>query len=112
RGPARPRCSRRARWRAWGARPPDRSCPPGADRAPPGRGGARARRGAGAAAVIPMVRPGTAGAHGVAGARGRFLETITTLRPGAELRAEIRLSARTDPYLTEYLVGGQPVFPV
>jgi acyl transferase domain-containing protein len=46
-----------------------------------------------------------------AGVRGRFLETITSLRPGAELRAEIRLSARTDPYLADYLEDGQPVFP-
>jgi enediyne polyketide synthase len=47
----------------------------------------------------------------VASVRGRFLGTITTLRPGAELRAEIRVSPRTDPYLTDYLVDGQPVFP-
>jgi hypothetical protein len=77
---------------------------PGAD------AGAAAGAGAGAAAGLPMVRPGAA-AQGVAGVRGRFLETITTLRPGAELRAEIRLSARTDPYLADYLVEGQPVFP-
>jgi enediyne polyketide synthase len=58
-----------------------------------------------------MVRPGVTTAQGVAGARGRFLQTITTLRPGAELRGEIRLSARTDPYLADCLVDGQPVFP-
>ena len=47
----------------------------------------------------------------VATVRGRFLETITALRPGAELRGEIRLSARTDPYLADYLVDGQLAFP-
>jgi hypothetical protein len=73
--------------------------------------------------VIPLARPGVAaaqeparaggvaGASSVAGIRGRFLEAITTLRPGAELRGEIRLSGRTDPYLADYLVDGQPVFP-
>jgi enediyne polyketide synthase len=54
---------------------------------------------------------GVIGAAARAGIRGRFLETITTLRPGAELRGEIRLSGRTDPYLADYLVDGQPVFP-
>jgi acyl transferase family protein/polyketide synthase family protein/polyketide synthase-like dehydratase family protein len=65
------------------------------------------------AAVIPLVRPGTAGSGvpGVASARGRFVEKITMLRAGEELRAEVRLSPQTDPYLTDYLVDGQPVFP-
>jgi Polyketide synthase dehydratase/Acyl transferase domain len=65
------------------------------------------------AAVIPLVRPGTAGpgVPGVASARGRFVEKITMLRAGEELRAEVRLSPQTDPYLTDYLVDGQPVFP-
>jgi malonyl CoA-acyl carrier protein transacylase len=65
------------------------------------------------AAVIPLVRPGTAGpgVPGLASARGRFVEKITMLRAGEELRAEVRLSPQTDPYLTDYLVDGQPVFP-
>jgi hypothetical protein len=65
------------------------------------------------AAVIPLVRPGTAGpgVPGWASARGRFVEKITMLRAGEELRAEVRLSPQTDPYLTDYLVDGQPVFP-
>ena len=65
------------------------------------------------AAVIPLVRPGTAGpgVPGVASARGRFVEKVTMLRAGEELRAEVRLSPQTDPYLTDYLVDGQPVFP-
>jgi hypothetical protein len=82
-------------------------------------------------AVIPLTRPGTgrrpgAGVAGVAGAigvpgaagvaevtnaRGRFVQTITMLRPGEELRAEVRLSAQTDPYLADHLADGQPVFP-
>ena len=33
------------------------------------------------------------------------------LRAGEELRAEVRLSPRTDPYLGDYLADGQPVFP-
>jgi hypothetical protein len=65
------------------------------------------------AAVIPLVRPGTAGpgVPGVPSAHGRFVEKITTLRSGEELRAEVRLSPQTDPYLNDYLVDGQPVFP-
>jgi hypothetical protein len=71
---------------------------------------------AGSATVIPLVRPGAprpeaAGSTGVASTRGRFVETITTLRSGEELRAEVRVSPRTDPYLADYLVDGQPVFP-
>jgi hypothetical protein len=75
-----------------------------------------------AALMPPVAAPATgapatgAPASSAAGApaasvRGRFLETITTSRPGAELRAEIRVSPRTDPYLADYLVDGQPVFP-
>jgi hypothetical protein len=65
------------------------------------------------ATVIPLVRPGAAGpgVPGVASARGRFVEKITMLRAGEELRAEVRLSPQTDPYLTDYLIDGQPVFP-
>ena len=43
--------------------------------------------------------------------RGRFLETISVFRPGSGLVAETRISARTDPYLADYLVDGQPVLP-
>jgi hypothetical protein len=43
--------------------------------------------------------------------RGRFMETVTTLRPGAELVAEALISARTDPYLADYLIDGQAVLP-
>ena len=32
-------------------------------------------------------------------------------RPGSELVAETRVSARTDPYLADYLLDGQPVLP-
>ncbi|HEX3749852.1 MAG TPA: acyltransferase domain-containing protein [Streptosporangiaceae bacterium] len=65
------------------------------------------------ATVIPLTRPTAPrpGRTGVASARGRFVETVTTLRSGEELRAEVRVSPRTDPYLTDYLVDGQPVFP-
>jgi Polyketide synthase dehydratase/Acyl transferase domain len=85
------------------------------------------------AAVIPLIRPGATrpgatrpgatrpgatrpgatrpGVPGAASPRGRFVEKITMLRAGEELRAEVRLSLRTDPYLSDYLVDGQPVFP-
>ncbi len=43
--------------------------------------------------------------------RGRFLETVSVFRPGSGLVAETRISARTDPYLADYLVDGQPVLP-
>jgi enediyne polyketide synthase len=39
------------------------------------------------------------------------METVTTLRPGAELVAEARVSARTDPYLADYLIDGRAVLP-
>ena len=43
--------------------------------------------------------------------RDRFLETVSVFRPGAELIAEARICARTDPYLADYLLDGQPVLP-
>lgn len=78
--------------------------------APPGPEGPAEDGPADPAAVIPLARPGVA-ATGGAGARGRFVETITMLRPGAELRAEVRLSPRTDPYLNDYLADGEAAFP-
>ena len=39
------------------------------------------------------------------------METVTTLRPGTELVAEARISARTDPYLADYLIDGRAVLP-
>ena len=85
----------------------------GADGPPAGRAHRKGPATGPSAAVIPLVRPGTAGpgVPGVASARGRFVEKITMLRAGEELRAEVRLSPQTDPYLTDYLVDGQPVFP-
>jgi len=78
----------------------------------PSAGSARGRTGA----VIPLTRRGAGTGAGAArtavtSGRGRFVQTITMLRPGEELRAEVQLSARTDPYLTDHLVDGQPVFP-
>ncbi len=73
-----------------------------------------------AAAAAPAHVPGlapTARGHalGLAPAtppgRGRFMETVTTLRPGAELVAEALISARTDPYLADYLIDGRAVLP-
>jgi hypothetical protein len=43
--------------------------------------------------------------------RGRFMETVITLRPGTELVAEARVTSRTDPYLADYLIDGQAVLP-
>jgi enediyne polyketide synthase len=39
------------------------------------------------------------------------VETITMLRPGAELVAEARISLGTDPYLADYLIDGRAVLP-
>ena len=98
-------------WRDWpaawrGTRPPAG--------APPEPAGARA----GAAARGPgrlYSGPDTGGApvtrDAPAPRRGRFLETVSVFRPGSELVAETRISARTDPYLADYLLDGQPVLP-
>ena len=43
--------------------------------------------------------------------RYRFLETVSVFRPGAELVAGARICARTDPYLADYVLDGQPVLP-
>lgn len=109
-----------------------RSAAAGAAAAAAAAGAAGQGEAAGSSAtVIPLARPGAArpavaGATGVTGAtgatgaavaigvastRGRFVETITMLRAGEELRAEVRVSPQTDPYLADYLVDGQPVFP-
>jgi hypothetical protein len=90
-----------------------------AQRRPAAAAAGRDRAATGAPAmVIPLARPtaprpGAAGAvvAGAASPRGRFVQTITMLRAGEELRAEVRVSPRTDPYLADYLVDGQPVFP-
>ncbi len=50
-------------------------------------------------------------AAGQANLSGRFLETVRVHYPGVELVAEARVSARTDPYLTDYLLDGRTVLP-
>ena len=42
---------------------------------------------------------------------GRFLQAVRAYYPGVELVCEARISVRTDPYLADYLIDGQPVLP-
>ncbi len=42
---------------------------------------------------------------------GRFLQAVRAYYPGVELVCEARITARTDPYLADYLVDGLPVLP-
>ena len=67
------------------------------------------RREARPAASLPSEPEPVAGRR--APRRDRFLETVSVFRPGSELIAEARISARTDPYLADYLLDGQPVLP-
>ena len=55
----------------------------------------------------PVVAPPPAPAP----APHRFVESIMAHRPGAGLEAEARISVRTDPYLTDYVIDGQAVLP-
>jgi enediyne polyketide synthase len=42
---------------------------------------------------------------------GRFLQAVRAYYPGVELVCEARISMRTDPYLSDYLVDDLPVLP-
>jgi malonyl CoA-acyl carrier protein transacylase len=76
--------------------------------AAPDRTAARKQPDRGTAAdVIPLTKRGPARP----GRAGRFIQDVKLHRPGAELIAESRLTAASDPYLADYRIDGHAVLP-
>jgi hypothetical protein len=84
---------------------------PAAAPAAPATAPAPAPAGPAAAPAAAPAAPAPAPAPTAPRGPGRFMETVTALRPGAELVAEAWISARTDPYLADYLIDGRSVLP-